>query len=190
MPLLRNKPAPVLAPLHSVCPHPLPSQLSLPNAVSWSMSTLHMTSFRIPILVSNKSARWVTGASALLCCIHEKFRIRPRIGRATVSPKLLQQQCAVHTRAFLHTYTHIHSAWDRGSARTEVGKSDSCGREHSAAYRTSARARAHIHTHTHTHTHSLAFIAQDKSLMCMLYCIKCMYFVSHFFNNYIMQFNI
>ncbi len=157
MPLLRNKPAPVLAPLHSVCPHPLPSQLSLPNAVSWSISTLHMTSFRIPILVSNKSARWVTGASALLCCIHEKFRIRPRIGRATVSPKLLQQQCAP---AFTHalSYTHTHTFIQRGTGEARARKGGRATPAGASIAQPTGRARAHTytqtHTHTHTHTHS------------------------------------
>ncbi len=80
----------------------------------------------------------------------------------------------VHTRAFLHTnthtYTHTRSAWDRGSARTEGGKSDSCGCEHSAAYRTS--------THTHAHTRfGIIYCAREIINVHIIYCVFLSFFM-------------
>ncbi len=75
-----------------------------------------------------------------------------------------------HTRVLTHIHTHTRSAWDRGSARTEGGKSDSCGCEHSAAYRTS--------THTHAHTRfGIIYCAREIINVHIIYCVFLSFFM-------------
>lgn len=164
MPLLRNQPPSILAPLHASCP---PSNFHSQTLLVHKWSNCIWLHFAyLSSWVINPFGEWQASVRYFGVSMRSSVSDRASVS-ATVSPKLLQQQCApafTHTRSYTHTLSRRGTG---GSARTERGgRATPAG---ASIAQPTGRARAHTHTTTYC-----SFIVQGKSLVGMHICINCM----------------
>lgn len=140
MPLLRNKPPSILAPLHASCP---PSNFHSQTQLVHKWSNCIWLHFAyLSSWVINPFGEWQASARyfgvSMRSSVSDRASVVRPSRRSSCNSNVLQRS---HTRVL----THIHSLGVGPGKRAHGrgGKSDSCGCEHSAAYRTSARAHTH-----------------------------------------------